>query len=143
MYEMYMSGMYMRAIADKNNVSRERVRQILREYKPDFKILSRKGTGSIEREERECLECHKSFKVLPKNKKKYCSRSCFNRSNALSPFNTSDTRYKEWKKEHNRNKAHDYYWNVLKKKPNFKEIVRERNQRALLKLKNKLTYNTN
>ena len=66
--------MTMAEIARKVGVSRERVRQIIRQNNKVFRSRAEIRLG-----ERACLNCGKKFKMRNR-KQKYCSLECVNRS---------------------------------------------------------------
>jgi predicted transcriptional regulator len=66
--------MTMAEIARRVGVSRERVRQIIRQSDKLFRSRSQIKLG-----ERTCLSCDKKFK-LRNRKQKYCSLACVNRA---------------------------------------------------------------
>ena len=66
--------MTMAEIARRVGVSRERVRQIIRQSDKLFRSRSQIKLG-----ERTCLSCGKKFK-LRNRKQKYCSLACVNRA---------------------------------------------------------------
>lgn len=131
LYADYVSGKSMQEIATIEGVSRERVRQILRRYKPDFVRNDCLKRPRVERITKECAnKCGKVLTLLPcKAWIRYCSRECYRRDWVKSPYRTSDPRYPEWKRKHAIKRARFHYWNVLKKKPDHKQIIRERNQK--------------
>jgi predicted transcriptional regulator len=66
--------MTMAEIARRVGISRERVRQIIRQSDKQFRSRSQIKLG-----ERACLNCGKKFK-LRNRKQKYCSLACVNRA---------------------------------------------------------------
>ncbi len=128
--KLHEKGRTQQYIADTLGLTRQRVQQIERELglKRDktsrFKIYT--------------LTCHYSGKKFQsRNKKqKFATREYFYLSRRKYRTKEELAAQKEAKREKNRQKAAWYYYNVLKKRPDFKEIVRQRNQKYAVSASN-------
>lgn len=97
-------------------ITRERVRQIEAEMG-----MPKRGHKKVERIEKCCgnPKCGKMMLLLPSSPKRYCSKKC--RKDCRLRKTIAEKR--AWWNM----RTKKYYHTVLKLKPNFKEIVRERN----------------
>lgn len=75
-----------------------------------------------------CQYCGKKFKSL-KPTQKYMNRECF-RLARINKLSEEEKRVREERrKKKNREKANHYYHNVFKKRNDWQDIVRQRNQK--------------
>lgn len=119
----YEGGSTMQAIADKHGISRQRVEQILRSAG-----VERGRKRRILEIEYSCLECGKKFTSSQKERK-FCSLSCSHEGRKVYKTKEAVASHRKELREYYAEKARDYYHNVFKKKKNWKQIVKERNQR--------------
>lgn len=118
-------GMTLIDIASHEGVSRQRIQQIER----SMGIVRRDASKSSKINSFKCKTCGKAFGSYLSGRK-YCSRKCFAESLKLNLTEKEIAQRAQRRKEANRARAKDYYHNVLKKNPNWREITRERNMRA-------------
>lgn len=114
--KMRNKGSTLEEIGEKLGVTRERVRQI--EMEMGF---PKRGHPKMERLSIPCSNpaCKEILHVLPTTPKKYCSKKC---RRACRVRKTIAEKRAYWNM-----RTKNYYHTVLKLKPNFKELVRERN----------------
>lgn len=110
-------------VGKRYGISRERVRQILRDY-PEYMSSPSNMEHPKVKTKRECPECKKSFYRWSFLKQVFCSRDCwlaYNRARKRSPEESRDIKrkYAIW-----------YYHNIVKSKSNWREIIAERNRKA-------------
>jgi len=124
--QSYIGGkLTMQLIAKEHGVSRQRIEQILRESG----IEKRKRDPQVEYEY-VCGTCGDKFSSLQKNRK-YCSLSCSNLGRRKYKTKEERKEYKEKVRLQYAKKSKDYYHNVFKKRSDWKDIVKERNDRAI------------
>ncbi len=117
----------LQAIGDYYGLTRERIRQLAGDT-PEYKQYLRQRYVE-NRKDISCLWCKKKITVLSKSKAKYCSKACSGKARTLPGG-------EQRLKERNRRNARRYYWEVLKKHPDIKEIIRKRNHRYINNFKN-------
>ena len=111
------------AIGNKYLVTRERVRQILKQRGvPPMKLYYRTQPIS-----KRCAWCSWEFSTKRQDKKTCWTVKCRAIRHAWTLAHRQEVRNSPEYKEHKNKMAKAYYHNVLKKLPNWKEIVRQRN----------------
>lgn len=122
-----MGDMTQQEIANKYNITRQRVQQI-------EKRLGIKRDRSTKIYEYKCRECGEAF-MSNYHGRVYCSRECSSLGRRL--YRTPEERANliERVRESRRVRAKKYYHEVLKKKSNWHEIVHKRNEMSALKKK--------
>lgn len=117
--EQYNSGLNLRQIAKKYNVSHQAISLQL------IKLNYKRRIRPVIYVDFKCKQCKKmSIRKSGLREPTFCSMKCYGKSRKI-PI-----------KERMRKKAiyaNRYYHEILKKKPEFKLIIKERNQRALSK----------
>jgi transcriptional regulator with XRE-family HTH domain len=109
--------------ADKLGITRQRVQQIERK----IGLGPRRIPGVPTLHSAICESCFTKFETKTKNRK-FCSRECFFKSKlSLLPPELREEK-KQLKKEKNRIRAFNYYHDVFKAKPEWREIVKKRNK---------------
>jgi Ser-tRNA(Ala) deacylase AlaX len=123
--ELRKKGLDNGIIGRKYGITRQRVEQLISSH-PLYKELGVKNIKG-RRKETKCLCCGIEFLHLPCFTRKFCSRVCMG-------FATRKT--KEQMKERKRIYAKKYYNEVLKKRPDWKKIISERNKKQQCKSRN-------
>lgn len=120
---MYRKGATQEQIAEKLSVSRQRVQQIEKRLglRPRRDPELPKVTTFI------CSTCYKSFSARG-GARKYCSRPCFATAQKVSLTKDERKKRMDARREINRQRSRDYYYNVFKKQRNWRTIVRKRNE---------------
>ena len=120
--KLHEKGKTQQYIATTLGLTRQRIQQIetklglVRSKDSRFKLYT--------------LTCHYSgvqFQSRNKNQK-FATREDFYLSRRKYKTTEELAAQKELKREKNRQKARWYYYNVLKQRPDFKEIIKQRNQ---------------
>jgi glutaredoxin len=109
-------------IGSKIGLTGERVRQL--EAKMGLPPRGKKVTVLVDRK---CAHCKKIMKVKSYLTKKFCSKECLKASRPPG-------RTPEMVKDYRRLKSIRYYYNVIKKRPDFHEYVKRNNDKAQKKL---------
>lgn len=120
--KLHAEGKTQQEIADALGITRQRVQQI--EFDLDIRRKREPNLGFQ-------LVCQYSGKKFwTKNKsQKYASREYFYLARRKYKTQKEIEEQKERRRERNRAKASWYYHNVIKARPDFKELIRERNQK--------------
>jgi len=121
MYQRRIAGESLQEIGKLYNLSRERVRQILKKYYPEYTHVQ-----ASHKEIRTCAQCGKKFFELRSSRRKFCDRLCS--SKALRKNRTV-----EEIREMRRLKASQYYHSVKNTK-HYKELKKKWNEKSRLKL---------
>ena len=131
-YDRYLECGTMSIVGKEEGISRERIRQLLRQYKPDFDAIHANPLAIKEKIQKKCQRCGNTFLVVPSaaEHRVFCSKECYSAATKKNPFEKGTDEYDKWDKKRKANRAHAYYHNVLKKRPDFHELIRERNARA-------------
>jgi len=125
----YRGGATMQVIADTHKISRQRVEQILR-----LAGVERGGKRKIKEVIYTCQECGKEFKSYQKGRK-FCSLKCSHSGRRSYKTEEEISARKKELRTYYAGKSNDYYHNVFKKRSDWKDIVKGRNQRAAIKRK--------
>lgn len=128
--KLHEKGYTQQYIANTLGLTRQRVQQIERELG-----LTRDKASRFKIYTLTCQYSGKKFESRNK-KQKFATREYFYLSRRKYRTKEELAAQKEAKREKNRQKAAWYYYNVLKKRPDFKEIVRQRNQRYAVSASN-------
>lgn len=121
--KLHAKGKTQQEIADVLGLTRQRIQQIERELG-----LRRDRSKGVREYTLICQYSGKKFTSRNK-KQKYASREFFYLSRRKYKTPAELKARQDARREKNRLKAAWYYYNVLKKRPDFKEIVRRRNQK--------------
>ena len=137
--DMKLAGKSLEEIAKVRGVSRERIRQILKQYFPDIKFPRHAGFrgGRLKDPNNtivvKCLRCGKPvycYKNISKGIRKYCGQFCFltSRGRKKLPISISQMTKEQYRIYHNK-KCHDNYHKVHND-PAFKAKIKEYNRKA-------------
>lgn len=121
--KLHQKGRTQQYIADTLSLTRQRIQQIERELG-----LKREKTNRFKIYTLTCQYSGEKFESRNK-KQKFATREYFYLSRRKYRTKAELETQKEVKREKNRQKAAWYYYNVLKKRPDFKELIRQRNQK--------------
>ena len=124
--QLHLSGKTQQDIADSIGLTRQRVQQIEKNLG-----LVRNKDSSIKVYTITCSYSGKKFQTRNKNQK-FATREYFYLSRRKYRTPEELVLMKEARREKNRKKASWYYHNVLKKHPDFKEIIRQRNKKYVV-----------
>ena len=126
MMRLRKSGKTYRELATMFGITHQCVRQTLLQH---FKNVPRLVKGKF-KVYLLCRWCGKTFIKYskPTGKHHYCSLKCVYKAR-------NKHRSVAFLKERNRRNASKYYWEVLRKKKNFHEIIRKNNKKQLCKTK--------
>lgn len=131
MLDLYNKGHTLQAVGNMYGLTRERVRQLLNETGKYHKHVA-----AIYKFTSTCKTCRESFTVETRSSKSirriFCSRDCQN-NYERTPEEVANSKAK--RAERNRKNAYRIYHEVIKKRPDFKEITSERNRKYRLKKK--------
>lgn len=120
----YLKGkVTMQSIADSEGISRQRVEQILRKNNVPKRPLKQKIILSYI-----CSECKKNFKTENVGRK-YCSSKCSALGRRKYKTPEQIAKHKEELRIKNAKKANFFYHNIFKKRENWRDIVKDRNNR--------------
>lgn len=124
-------GKTQQQIADLLSITRQRVQQLERK----LKLPPRERYPGRSAREHKCKECSMPFKNY-RDDSVYCSVKCSAIGRRI--YKTAEARRRAAEKHHirMRQRAKKFYYEVFKKNPRWKEIVKARNQKAA---KRKLT----
>jgi DNA-binding XRE family transcriptional regulator len=122
--ELRASGATQTEIARTLGVTRQRVQQI--EHR--LSLGARRSKGKPKYHVFICGWCNKTATAKTKGRN-FCSRECFHESRRIAHTAEEKEARKQERREMNKRRARDYYNNVFKKLPNWRELVRERNQK--------------
>lgn len=118
-------GLTQSDIAKKYKITRQRIQQI-------EKRLGVVRNRVPKKYDIQCRECGDLF-VAQNLKREYCSCQCSALGRRVYKTEEARSLRLECVREMRRVRANKYYHEVLKKKSNWREIVRSRNKRALIK----------
>lgn len=128
--KLHSQGRTQQYIADTLGLTRQRIQQLEREMG-----LARDKANRFKIYTLTCKYSGKEFQSRNK-KQKFATREYFYLSRRKYRTKEELALQKENRRKKNREKAAWYYYNVLKKRPDFKEIVRQRNQRYAIPTSN-------
>lgn len=111
-------------IARRLNITRQRVQQIERR----LALGARRIPGVYKTYSFRCKQCRREVSVKLDGRS-YCSRDCFFLSRNKKRSAAEEKRRTDARRERNRVRSRAYYHGVFKKRPDWKKIVRERNQK--------------
>lgn len=119
----FKEGVSQEEIGVRLSLTRQRVQQLEQDIG-----LSR-GKLRVKKEySHKCDTCNKKF-TSNKQVRKFCSRECF-RLSRIQKLTPAELKAKEEeRKQKNREKARSYYHNVFKKRKDWQQIVKERNDK--------------
>lgn len=120
--KLHKRGCTQQEIADELGLTRQRVQQIERELGLTRERKSSQGYQLV------CQYSGKKFWSHNKNQK-YATREYFYLARRKYRTKEELERYMEKKREQNRKKAAWYYHNVFKRRSDWRDIVRQRNQK--------------
>lgn len=110
------------------HISRERVRQLISKD-PRYQGVEQRIKPTLTKKCKTCGSEYFTKNVL----RKYCSINCV----ASKKKVIHDQEWHRKQREFNRIRCNKYYHEVLKKRPDFKQLIHERNIKYSLKKKNK------
>ena len=124
MSRLKLEGKTLQYIGDRFDISRERVRQILSTTGIKYPNVSYKERA--EREDRTCPYCKKTFLIVKRLPKKFCSRECYIKTTYKTP---------EQKRDRACKKTKQWYLTMKEKYPiQLKEYIRRRNKGEKVKI---------
>ena len=116
-------GVSQAEMARRLKITRQRVQQIERR----LGLGLRRVPGEYKRNTFKCKQCGKESTIRLKGRV-YCSRKCFFESRKIQRTPEEKQKLIAKKREQNRLRSQKYYHEVFKKKSNWREIVKQRNQ---------------
>lgn len=128
--KLHKEGRTQQYIANTLELTRQRVQQLEQELG-----LKRDRARGVKEFELVCQYSGKKFKSRNRHQK-YAKREYFYLARRKYHTKEEIEAYNERRREKNRQKASWYYYNVLKKRPDFKEIVRARNRKYAVSTSN-------
>lgn len=126
--QLRASGATQTEIARTLGVTRQRVQQIERR----LALGARRTDGKPKYHVFICGWCKKTAAAKTSGRN-FCSRECFHESRRIAHTPDEKEARKQKRREMNKKRARDYYNNVFKKLPNWREIVKERNKKYVEK----------
>lgn len=119
----FKEGVSQTEIGERLGLTRQRVQQLEHALG-----LSRGANRSRAEYTHTCHTCGTSF-TSSKPHRKYCSRECF-RQSRIKQYSAEELAQREAeRKRKNREKARHYYHNVFKQRPDWQDVVKERNKK--------------
>jgi len=119
----FKDGVSQEEIGERLGLTRQRVQQL------EQSIGLSRGKLRVKKEyKQKCQTCHKSF-TSNKEDRKFCGRECFHQSRVQKLSPAEYKQREEERKRKNREKARHYYHNVFKKRSDWQEIIKKRNNK--------------
>lgn len=116
------SNKTMQEIADENNITRQRVDQILKRNGVENKFRTRKPETFI------CQECGEKFTHINRDRK-FCSKKCVYLNKRKYKTKEQIEKHIEDRRIENARRYNFYYHNIFKKRENWRKIISERNKK--------------
>lgn len=117
-------------MASRLGITRQRVQQIERA----LGLGRRRIPGVYKKYTFKCKQCEKEVSIRTSGRI-YCGRSCFFQSRKIILTPQEDQARQEKRKEKNRMRALSYYHQVFKKRVDWKDILKTRNEKYAKKKK--------